>query len=732
LRLGERRSRLARPRTSDERPSPGQRARRPLAGVGALQIGAAVGAVGLALVLALIALLPQKTRLAGTNSVGPQAFVTRLNPGRALCQTNVLIPKDSAGVRLLVGTFGRLGPRLTATIEGRSPSFMRRASIQGYRDGSSPVLAFEPVSETVRADRLCLRVAAGGDVALAGEPDPNADQLSELTVAGSPVAGDLSIQTVRAGKESLAELVPTVFERASRFRPGWVGPWTYWALVALALALVPAAVLLLRRYARGPPRLRTGAAVVAALAFGNALVWSLVVPAFQPPDESAHYAYVESLVERGERPARSIRGGEGSYSRGTSLAINSVAAGVVQDPAARPPWTGLEERELAAQTERLGAAAEQGGGGFTTAAGYSPTYYAIETGPYRAAGDGSVFTRLWLMRVLSALLMAATAALAFAAARELAPSVDWFAPVAGLAVAFQPMLAFIGGAVNNDNLLFLAATLEIYLLARALRRGLTPGLAAAIGAVLGFGIVVKPNMYGLAPVALAVVAWAVWRSGNRRIAGRSAALAGAALALTLAIGYMAFSGDKPLSETVDATTSDDRPFNVREFLSYTWQWYLPALPFMNDMFSGELPVYDIYFRGFWANFGHLDTRFPEGVYQVLLAVCVAGLGLVGLAVWRARARFSSVLPRLGLGLLTVASLALLVNFRSYLALIESGVPFAQGRYLLPAVALFGAAIAGAALAFGRRAGLAAGTAFVTALACFNAFSLGLVLTRFYV
>src|SRR5207244_1886754 len=98
------------------------------------------------------------------------------------------------------------------------------------------------------------------------------------------------------------------------------------------------------------------------------------------------------------------------------------------------------------------------------AAGYSPLYYGMEVVPYWAARDASLFTRLWLMRVLSALMAAVTAALAFLLARELAPSVPWAAPVAGLAVAFQPMFAFIGGAVNNDNLLIPYATLELYLL----------------------------------------------------------------------------------------------------------------------------------------------------------------------------------------------------------------------------------------------------------------------------
>jgi 4-amino-4-deoxy-L-arabinose transferase-like glycosyltransferase len=380
----------------------------------------------------------------------------------------------------------------------------------------------------------------------------------------------------------------------------------------------------------------------------------------------------------------------------------------------------------------LGAAADDGGGGYTTAAGYSSLYYGAEAAPYALGQSSTIFSRLWLMRVLSALMMAFTAAFAFLFARELAPSISWFAPVAGLAVAFQPMLAFVGGSVNNDNLLFVAATLELYLLARALRRGLTGRLAVAIGAALGFGIVVKPTMYGLAPAALAVIAWIVLRSRDRTRSARVASLAFLGLAVTLTAGYFVFAGDKPVSETVDVTAADDRPFAPREFLSYTWQWYLPQLPFMEDFFSGSLPVYDVYFKGFWANFGHLDTRFPGVVYLLLLAACVAVIGLIGVTVYRARDRLVALLPYLALGAISLVSLAVLVNFRSYLALIQNGSEFAQGRYLLPAIAVVGAGLGAAALAFGRRHGIVAGTALVLALAFFNAFSLGLVLTRFYV
>ena len=215
-------------------------------------------------------------------------------------------------------------------------------------------------------------------------------------------------------------------------------------------------------------------ASVAAVALLNALVWSIVMPSFQPPDEAAHYAYVASLVELDRRPYTDLAGPGGSYSAEENLAIGYVAVGIVQYPERRPPWTKFEEEEWRAQdktvTERQPGLV---GGGWTTVANYSPAYYALEAPIYAVAEDSSVFTRLWLMRVVSALMAAATAVIAFFVGRELLPRVSWAAVASGAAVAFQPMFAQIGGAVNNDNLLILLASLELYLLVRILRRGLT-------------------------------------------------------------------------------------------------------------------------------------------------------------------------------------------------------------------------------------------------------------------
>jgi hypothetical protein len=67
---------------------------------------------------------------------------------------------------------------------------------------------------------------------------------AKATVDGIGVGGDISMTFVSDHPRSLLSRVPEIFERASVFRPGFVGPWLYWLLL---IAVLIAAPLLLGR-----------------------------------------------------------------------------------------------------------------------------------------------------------------------------------------------------------------------------------------------------------------------------------------------------------------------------------------------------------------------------------------------------------------------------------------------------------------------------------------------------
>ena len=250
------------------------------------------------------------------------------------------------------------------------------------------------------------------------------------------------------------------------------------------------------------------------------------------------------------------------------------------------------------------------------------------------------------------------------------PTRTWAAALGGFAVAFQPMFAQMGGAVNNDVLLFLLATLELYVLARIWRRGMSLTHAVAAGSVLGLGILAKPTMVAFAPVVAALFLYVMVRDRWRLRA--IASWSGAALApfvLLLMLNYAVFGATGGMDSPAESTTPERGVFHVREFMSYFWQWYLPRLPFMESDFWSRtyadvsFPLYDLFFKGFWADFGHLeiDTRVGcTGFSSRLPSQSSRSLS------WQrsARPRRDVLAAGLLLGVLPVVMTALLVNAAS--------------------------------------------------------------------
>ncbi|MBJ7348599.1 MAG: DUF2142 domain-containing protein, partial [Thermoleophilaceae bacterium] len=435
-----------------------------------VQIGAILAVVIGAVVIATGFMLQRDERLTGNNFVRSAVLLATLDGDHpVLCTDGQHVPAGTGGVRLFVGTWGRPGPRLDATLTSSSGKSLATGSASNYKDGSFAKIPLLGLKGTVDGAKLCLRVT-GGRVAFAGEPNGAIDGDSNLTIGTRTLTSDLHVEYVGFGRPTAAAQIPTILARASLFRPGWVGPWTYYLLALLGIALLGLAVTLLVRFAGGGMRRRQWTILIALITFGNCFIWSLVTPAFQVPDEAAHYAYVDTLAQRG-MPGKHVGAGAGAYSNSLVLALQITAVNIVQNDQGKPPWFKSQEQAWQKADAALGDTANIGSG-WSPAATYSPLYYGPAVVPYKLAGDNT-FSRIWLIRLYSALMVAAAAALAFLLALELAPRTAWFAPVAGLAVAFEPMMVHIGAGVQNDSMLILTATAMLYAVVRMLKRGLT-------------------------------------------------------------------------------------------------------------------------------------------------------------------------------------------------------------------------------------------------------------------
>jgi predicted membrane protein DUF2142 len=472
----------------------------------------------------------------------------------------------------------------------------------------------------------------------------------------------------------------------------------------------------------------------ALVAFLNAAVWACVTPVFHVPDETSHFAYLQYFAETGLVP--NIPNGDGISHEEASV----MDALRFNDTIGRPyelqlPTKAMEGVLDEAERNRLDPAS---GGGIIETSGQPPLYYAIGAVIYHGSPWKGITQRVMLIRLFSALLAAATTLFAFMFLRELF-SEPWTWTVGALALAFQPTFGFISSGVHPDNLLFAASAALLFGLARAFRRGLTPALGAGIGAALAVGVLSKLNFVALVPGALLGLGVLVWRARERRGALEGAAIAVALLGLAVAVYALlnSLAWDRPtlgggVENATNAAVSAGgaSPISLREQLGYTWQLYLPRLPFMLDQF-GYFPPYEVWFRGFIGKFGWLDTYWGVWPYRVALGVFVPLTGLAGLALWRRRAALVARWPELLV--YTVLALGVMgsIGFLGIRFTRDTGFDFAQARYLFPFLSFYAAFVALAALGAGRRYGRLVGASLVLLAMAHGLLAQLLVISRFY-
>ena len=245
------------------------------------------------------------------------------------------------------------------------------------------------------------------------------------------------------------------------FRPSWVGPWTYWLLF---LVVVPALALFGLHLVLNPERRRL-ALLIGLIGFANAAVWAHVTPAFNSPGR-VRALRLRAVAGRARRAAGDRRRRRPPWSEQERLLIDMTRILDSNETAdGKPPWDEAIEDTYRGIVAENDLARDDGGGTTPATQQHSPAYYALGLPAYFLAG-GEILNQLTAVRLTSAILGGLIAACAVLLVLELAPSRRGLAAAAGVAVAFQPMFAFMSGSVNNDMGVNAAAAVITVLLVR--------------------------------------------------------------------------------------------------------------------------------------------------------------------------------------------------------------------------------------------------------------------------
>ena len=492
---------------------------------------AALAGVPLVALTAFYCLRP-RDYYTGTDNVEAYTYILETPAGEPVCVRGLQIPADTARIRLQLISRTRLRPalKMALTFDG-SPSTIDSTlgpiTVPANRI-SAAVFAIPALAGHATERRASLCLTAAEVVNWGGTPLQTVPSSVPPTMGGRPIAGRVAVWYLpRAGAQrSYLARAGAIMRRASLFRPGLVGPWLYVVILlvvlpGLALASVRCLALAATAGRLGIGRRRLGAWLFAIAAL-NFACWALITPPFQAPDEVDHFAYTQSLVERGEAPSRVPGLPLARWSSAEALVLDDMSFTTDhQEGDTRPPWTAGQQATYRAHAATLRPSAADGGG-VETAATHGAIYYAMLAPAYMLA-SGSPIDQLTLMRLASALIGALTVLFAFLLVRELAPGRAWLAVLAALLIAYQPMYGFISGAVNNDVGVNAGAAALQLLLILMLRRGVTLRLGLMTGGLLVVLPIVKGTAYAIYPVAGIALLATLWRHHRRTdLAGWSA------------------------------------------------------------------------------------------------------------------------------------------------------------------------------------------------------------------
>jgi hypothetical protein len=475
-------------------------------------------------------------------------------------------------------------------------------------------------------------------------------------------------------------------------------------------------------------RIPKAAWICALVACLNAAGWSLITPAFEVPDEPAHFAYVKQLVDTGTRP--NSKGEFASEIKATMEGLRYYF--VIEQPENGTVGSQTEQAELKAIASKTnGSSVGSQSAGVATS--QPPLYYALEGIPYSIAKGQPIPDRLQLMRLFSALFAGLTALFAFMFIRETLPGEPWAWVVGGLAIALAPLLGFMSGAVNPDSMLYAVSAATFYLLARAFRRGLDTRMALAIGAVTAIGLLTKLNYAGLLPgilIGLIVLSIRVARD-SRRTALRNLALAvGAGLSpVLLLVAYESLKGHALLGPFAHITTLDKG--SLLDQVNYMWQLYLPRIPGTVSDFPSVFPLRQFWFNGFVGLYGWRDTKFPGWVYNAALIPAAIITVLCVRALIQSRTGVRERVAELAVYAIVSLGVMAMIGAASYGAFPKIDAEYFEVRYLFPMLALLGAALTLAARGAGRRWGPVVGMLIVMLFVAHDIFSQLLLVGRYY-
>ncbi|HFD38793.1 MAG TPA: DUF2142 domain-containing protein [Anaerolineae bacterium] len=381
-----------------------------------------------------------------------------------------------------------------------------------------------------------------------------------------------------------------------------------------------------------------------------ASVYSVVVPLFEAPDETAHVDFVRFLRTELELPR------QGDCGEAHQPPLYYALAAIASLPARLDNldmiWRHNPNFVWAGRGQDINAV----------------YHTAHEIFPWRDA-----VLAIHLMRAVSVLMGAITVLVVYLVAREVYPYHFLVPLTAAALVAFNPQFLFISSVVNNDNLANVCAAVVVWMMVRLLVGHVNWWTLIGLGLSLGIGLTAKQNILALVPAAILVLVYVSIQRHSFRLLLKGVLTVGGSIVIIAGWWYgrnQILYGDV---FGLDAFLAH-RPYENRALIT---SWEL-GRAFLDKMH-----------RSFWGMFGWMNVPLPTWYYQSLLGLYVLVIVGGGLAWWKNHRKSQQQWAIWALlGSLPILYIAWVVMY-GY----RFGGSGWQGRYLFPTLTAIGLLLA---------------------------------------
>lgn len=346
-------------------------------------------------------------------------------------------------------------------------------------------------------------------------------------------------------------------------------------------------------------------------AFFNALSWIILIPIWQYPDEQAHFAQIQDVAELGYVPFSlntsreivlsekvlgterdSLGNNKFTYHPEYKIEYSADSNGIFEDVIRNLPKTARSELVKNEATQN------------------PPLYYFLGSMFYKIFYNSDLFTRVFAVRIMSALIFLATIYLSYKIGVVIFENDKFLPIVLASVVAFKPMLVFSSTGILPDTLTNMFFTAIIFLSLEILQEGLKKKYLVGFLAILIAGVITRQHFLLVIPVILIPLTLRTIRTEN----GWKSLTIFLSSSIVLVILATLYGTKIPLVSS----------FRIQEFTSIKFdQFTLPEfLSYLSQVFS---QLYKETFAWYWGVYKWLSLTLPLAYYRFIKVVLVVSM-----------------------------------------------------------------------------------------------------------